>query len=220
MSKPSEKLAAPRWAALTELLHTLRTGNAASGRHAAAVAQFAFDIAAAAGFSAGECELAHAAGLLHDIGRVALSDRVLERGAALTEEDWQAIWRHPEIGAGLLRGFGINRELPRIVVAHHERIDGRGYPWRLCGDQIPELAKVLAVAEVYDTLTADDTYRTPVSSFSALRELRRVAGAQLESRYVEVLADLLSPSSEVYGHADHADFDAERAVVRIRRELG
>jgi putative nucleotidyltransferase with HDIG domain len=220
MSNLPHKQAAHPWAPLTELLHTLRTRDRRAARHAAAVAQFAFDIAAAAGLSARECELAHAAGLLHDIGHSALSDRVRERGQALTDEDWQAIWRHPEIGAGMLRGLGISGEVPRIVVAHHERIDGRGYPWRLCGDQIPELAKIVAVAEVYDTLTAGDTYRTPLSSFCAVRELRRVAGTQLDWRYVELLADLVSRSPEAYRHADDADFEVEREVARIRRELG
>jgi putative nucleotidyltransferase with HDIG domain len=220
MSNHPEQRAVLRWAALTELLHSLRIRDERSARHAAAVATFAFDIAIAAGFSARDCELAHAAGLLHDIGRVALSDRVRERGLALTEEDWHAIWRHPEIGAGMLRSFGINGEVAGIVVAHHERIDGRGYPWRLRREQIPELAKVVAVAEVYDTLTGADTYRTPVSSFGALRELRRVAGTQLEPRYVELLADLLGGSAEAYRHANDADFDVERSVARIRRELG
>ena len=125
-----------------------------------------------------ECELAHTAGLLHDIGHFALSDRVAERGRTLTEEDWMAIQRHPELGADMLRDLGMYGPVAEIVLAHHERIDGRGYPRGLTEDEIPEIAKIISVAEVYDTLTASDTYRTRMSSFEALTELRRVAGSR------------------------------------------
>ena len=126
-------------------------------------------------------ELAHTAGLLHDIGKFALSDRVMERGGALDEPTGAAIRRHPEIGADLLRDIGVYGPVAEIVRAHHERIDGRGYPRGLAGDEIPAIARIVAVAEVYDTLTAPDTYRTPMTSFEALNELRRVAGTQLDA---------------------------------------
>jgi HD-GYP domain-containing protein (c-di-GMP phosphodiesterase class II) len=101
-----------------------------------------------------------------------------------------------------------------IVLAHHERIDGRGYPHQLLGEEIPAIAKLIAVAEVYDTLTAQDTYRTQMSSFEALRELRRVAGSQLDAEYVEILARLLTGEGVGYRHADAADFDTELDMER------
>ena len=154
------------------------------------------------------------AGLLHDIGHFALSDRVAERGGPLTDEDWMAIQRHPELGAAMLRDLGMYGPVAEIVMAHHERIDGRGYPSGLAAEEIPEIAKIIAVAEVYDTLTAADTYRTRMSSFEALRELRRVAGSQLDSGYVEVLAGLLSGEGVEYRHADAASFDSELDMER------
>jgi putative nucleotidyltransferase with HDIG domain len=202
------------WGVLAGLIRTLDLRDSRASRHAAAVAAFSRDIAQVAGFSERECELAHTAGLLHDIGRFGLSDRVMERGRTLTEQDWVTIRRHPEMGADLLRDLGVYGPVAEIVRAHHERVDGRGYPDGLAGDEIPELAKIVAVAEVYDTLTADDTYRTPVSSFEALTELRRVAGSQLEVRYVEALAELLAGRSVEYRHADLADFDKELDVER------
>jgi putative nucleotidyltransferase with HDIG domain len=189
-----------------------------AGRHAAAVARFARDMAEAVGMTEQEQELAHTAGLLHDIGHFALSDRVAERGRTLTEEDWMAIQRHPELGADMLKDLGMYGPVAEIVLAHHERIDGRGYPNGLFGEEIPELAKIIAVAEVYDTLTASDTYRTRMSSFEALRELRRVAGTQLDGRYVEVLASLLTGEGVEYRHADAADFDTELAMERRIKE--
>jgi HD-GYP domain-containing protein (c-di-GMP phosphodiesterase class II) len=104
------------------------------------------------------------------------------------------------------------------VLAHHERIDGRGYPNGLGGEQIPEIAKIISVAEVYDTLTASDTYRTRMSSFEALNELRRVSGSQLEGRYVEALARLMTGEGVEYRHADAADFDTELDMERRIKE--
>jgi putative nucleotidyltransferase with HDIG domain len=210
----TRQYAALSWGVLSGLIRTLDHRDARAARHAAAVAAFSRDIAQAVGMSERECELAHTAGLLHDIGRFGLSDRVMERGRTLTEQDWDTIREHPAMGEDLLRDLGVYGPVAEIVRAHHERVDGRGYPDGRAGDDIPALAKIVAVAEVYDTLTADDTYRTPVSSFEALNELRRVSGSQLEGRYVEALAELLAGRGVEYRHADRADFDEELDVER------
>ena len=210
----SRQYASLSWGVLSGLLRTLDVRDPRAARHAAAVAAFSRDIARASGMGREECELVHTAGLLHDIGHFALSDRVAERGRVLNDEDWTAIRRHPELGADMLRDLGLYGPVAEIVHAHHERIDGRGYPDRLTADRIPEAAKIIAVAEVYDTLTAHDTYRTPVSSFEALTELRRVSGTQLDGRYVEILAELLAGSDITYRHADAADFGRELDLER------
>jgi putative nucleotidyltransferase with HDIG domain len=210
----TEQYVSLSWGVLAGLLRALDVRDPRAARHAAAVARFARDMAESTGMSEQEQELAHTAGLLHDIGHFALSDRVAERGRPLDDEDWMAIQRHPELGAEMLRDLGMYGPVAEIVLAHHERIDGRGYPNGLTGEQIPAIAKIIAVAEVYDTLTAADTYRTRVSSFEALTELRRVAGTQLDAGYVEVLAGLLSGEGVEYRHADAADFDTELDMER------
>ncbi len=210
----TEQYVSLSWGVLAGLLRALDIRDQRAARHAAAVARFASDMAEAVGMSEQDQELAHTAGLLHDIGHFALSDRVAERGGPLTDEDWMAIQRHPELGAEMLRDLGMYGPVAEIVLAHHERIDGRGYPSGLPGEEIPEIAKIIAVAEVDDTLTAADTYRTRMSSFEALRELRRVAGSQLDAGYVEVLAGLLSGEGVEYRHADAADFDSELDMER------
>jgi len=214
----AQQYSALSWGVLAGLMRSLDIRDQRAARHSAAVARFARDIATEIGMSAEQQELAHTAGLLHDIGRFALSDRVAERGRTLTEDDWMAIQRHPELGADMLRDLGIYGPVAEIVLAHHERIDGRGYPNGLPAEDIPEIAKIISVAEVYDTLTASDTYRTQMSSFEALRELRRVAGSQLDERYVEVLAGLLTGEGVEYRHADMADFDTELNMERRIRE--
>ncbi|HYB30805.1 MAG TPA: HD domain-containing phosphohydrolase, partial [Solirubrobacteraceae bacterium] len=210
----AEQYVSLSWGVLAGLLRALDVRDERAARHAAAVARFARDIADSLGMSEQDQELAHTAGLLHDIGHFALSDRVAQRGVTLTDEDWMAIQQHPELGADMLRDLGMYGPVAEIVLAHHERVDGRGYPRGLMGEEIPEIAKIIAVAEVYDTLTAADTYRTRMSSFEALRELRRVAGTQLDADYVEVLAGLLSGEGVEYRHADAADFDTELDMER------
>ena len=206
------RYAALSWGVLSSLVRALDQRDSRTARHSAAVAAFARDIALECGMSRRDAELAHTAGLLHDIGRFALPDRVMERHGTLTQNDWEAIHLHPELGADLLRDLGVYGPVAQIVRAHHERIDGRGYPQRLKGDEIPEIARIVAVAEVYDTLTAEDTYRDRMTSFQAITELRRVAGRQLDSRFVEALAALLTGRGLEYRHADDADFDTELAI--------
>ena len=206
------------WGVLSGLVKTLDERDSRAARHCAAVAAFSRDLAEQLGMSRRDQELAHTAGLLHDIGKFALSDRVMERGGKLQDSDWRGIRRHPDIGAELLRDIGVYGPVADIVRAHHERVDGRGYPRGLHGDEIPPIARVVAVAEVYDTLTAPDTYRTPMTSFEALNELRRVASKQLDAGYVEALATLLPGRGVDYRHADEADFDRELDMERRLNE--
>jgi len=204
--------AALSWGVLSALMRSLDRRDSRTARHSAAVAAFARDIALHCGMNRRDAELAHTAGLLHDIGRFALPDRVMERHGTLTEDDWAAIRLHPELGADLLQDLGVYGPVAAIVRSHHERVDGRGYPDGLKGDAIPEIARIVAVAEVYDTLTAEDTYRDRMTSFQAMTELRRVAGRQLDEGFVEALAALLAGRGLEYRHADKADFDSELAI--------
>jgi putative nucleotidyltransferase with HDIG domain len=197
---------------LSALLRTLDLRDRMTARHSAAVARYSREIAARAGLSQEEQELAHTAGLLHDIGKFILSDRILKGEVDLTEDDWTEIRKHPYEGARIVSEIDGYRPVGEIILAHHERLDGLGYPRGLQGGEIPEIAKIIAVADTYDVLTARDSYREPTSSFEALEELRRSAGTQVEPRYVEVLADLLAGRDFSYRHGADADFEAELAL--------
>jgi putative nucleotidyltransferase with HDIG domain len=196
------------------MLRALQQRDEESARHAAAVAKYASDLAEAAGLDPDTCRAAHAAGLLHDLGRLSIPDVALHATGTLSEREWEAIQRHPQAGAEMIRHVGIDEAVAAAVEAHHERVDGRGYPRGLRGDEIPELARVVAVAEVYDTLTAGTTYREQMSSFQALTELRRVAGTQLDERFVEALAGVLAHQPLSRRHATSVDLDAELALER------
>jgi len=181
----AEQYVSLSWGVLAGLLRALDIRDGRAARHAAAVARFASDMAEAVGMSEHDQELAHTAGLLHDIGHFALSDRVAERGRTLTEEDWVAIQQHPELGADMLRDLGMYGPIAEIVHAHHERIDGRGYPMGLAGDEIPEFARVLAVADAFDAMTSTRSYSHARPVAEAIAELRKWAGKQFDPAFVD-----------------------------------
>ena len=203
-----EELEALHSGVIRVMVETLGMRDRMTARHSAAVARFAKATAAAAGLSAREQELVHTAGLLHDVGKFTFPDHTLT-GTSLTEEDWALIHSHPQRGAdivGRVRGYA---DVAEIVLCHHERIDGRGYPRNLSGDDIPVLARILSVADCFDVMTARDSYRTPMPIPDAIAELRRVAGSQLDARFVEVFVGVIEGSGVDFRHADDEDFEAE-----------
>ena len=200
------------------LLETLALRDPTAVRHAAAVAHYGHELAAAAGLPEAERAVVHTAGLLHDIGKEALPDHVLVGRAALAPHERRLLRRHPVDGARLLlrvEGLG---EVATAVLAHHERVDGTGYPDGLAGDDIPVAARILAVAEVYDVLTAPDSYRAPVSAAQAEDELRRVAGTQLDGRLVFLfITRVLREGTDV--RARVVDLEAELQAQRRMRGM-
>jgi putative nucleotidyltransferase with HDIG domain len=210
----AKQLAGFQVALLSALLRTLDLRDRMTARHSAAVARYARDIAAARGLPSDQQDLAHTAGLLHDIGKFILPDRILKAGTELTPDDWDSIRQHPYEGARIVSQVDGYAPVGDIIVAHHERFDGLGYPRGLRGEEIPLLARIVAVAEAYDVLTARDSYRERTSSFEAVEELRRVAGDQLDPELVEVFAALLADRDLAYAHGEDTDFDAELALDR------
>ncbi len=197
---------------LSALLRTLDLRDQMTARHSAAVARYSRAIAQRAGLSRREEELVHIAALLHDIGKFILPDRILKANVPLTDEDWMLIRRHPQQGARVVSSLDGYGPVAEIILAHHERIDGKGYPRGLEGDSIPELARIISVADTYDVMTARDSYRTPTSSYEAIQELRRVAGKQLDARFVEVFVELLEDKDVSFRHGEEADFERELSL--------
>src|SRR5918997_5412213 len=210
----ARQLAGFQVAVLSALLRTLDLRDRMTARHSAAVARYSREIAAAAGLSEEEQELVHTAGLLHDIGKFIFPGHILKADVALTDEDWNIIRTHPYQGARIVSQVDGYGPVGEIVLAHHERVDGKGYPRGLAGDEIPLLSRIISVADVYDVITARDSYRVPVSSFEAIHELRRVAGTQLDARFVDVFVELLAGKDVRYRHGEDADFDAELGLEK------
>jgi putative nucleotidyltransferase with HDIG domain len=208
----SKQLASFQVGMLSAMLRTLDLRDQMTARHSAAVARYSRAIAQRAGYSRREEELVHIAALLHDIGKFILPDRILKANVPLTDEDWMLIKRHPQQGARVVSSLDGYGPVAEIILAHHERIDGKGYPRGLAADEIPELSRIISVADTYDVMTARDSYRTPMSSHDAIVELRRVAGKQLDSRFVEVFIELLDGKDVSFQHGEAADFEKELAL--------
>jgi putative nucleotidyltransferase with HDIG domain len=212
LEKRSNQLASFQVGMLSALLRTLDLRDQMTARHSAAVARYSRAIAQRAGFSRQEEELVHIAALLHDIGKFILPDRILKANVPLTDEDWMLIKRHPQQGARVVSALDGYGPVADIILAHHERIDGKGYPRGLSADEIPELARIISVSDTYDVMTARDSYRTPMSSYDAIVELRRVAGKQLDARFVEIFVELLEGKDVSFQHGEAADFEKELAL--------
>lgn len=215
----SVRLASMQLGMLVTLVETLALRDRMTARHAAAVARYSRSLAREMGCDEADQDLIHTAGLLHDIGKFALPDRILH-AEILSDEDWAVVRRHPQEGAtlvGRLDGYG---PVADAILYHHEHIDGSGYPAGLIGNEIPLPSRILAVCNVYDTLTARDSYRSPMIPQDAIAELRRVAGRQLDAEIVDAFIAMIEREGPVtFAHGDDADFEAELAFERRARAL-
>ena len=122
------------------------------------------------------------AGLLHDIGKIGVDENVLRKNGRLTPEEREIIQRHPSIGAGILRGIKQMRDIVPGVLQHHERVDGKGYPDGLVGDQISLMAKILGLADSFDAMTSKRVYRDAMTVDCALEEIRKGLGTQFDEK--------------------------------------
>lgn len=214
LQRRTKQLASLQVGLLSAMLRTLDLRDRMTARHSAAVARYAREIAKALHLSEAEQELAHTAGLLHDIGKFVFPDSILKGNKRLNDEEYEIVKMHPFHGAQVLaqiEGYG---PVANIVLAHHERIDGNGYPNGMPGEQIPLIARIISVADTYDVMTSRDSYRKPVTSQTAIAELRRVSGTQLDGRVVETFVSILATKDVAYRHGEDADFETELALDR------
>jgi HD-GYP domain-containing protein (c-di-GMP phosphodiesterase class II) len=137
-----------------------------------------------------EVERIRIAALLRDIGKVALPRSILEKPVALTETEFRIVAQHPRIGQLILEQSSVLSEAATIVLHHHERFGGHGYPYGLRGDQIPLGARIVAIAEAYDAMTHDRPYRAALTHDEAIRELRRMAGSHFDPALVGIFCEL------------------------------
>ncbi len=125
------------------------------------------------------------AGLLHDVGKLGVSTKVLQKNGPMTDEEQAAMQLHPVAGLNIVAGIEFLDEALSGIMHHHERMDGRGYPMGLAGDEIPEFARIIAVADAFDSMTFDRSYRKALSTGEAISELRRCAGSQFDPVMVD-----------------------------------
>jgi putative nucleotidyltransferase with HDIG domain len=167
-----------------------------TAEHATEVARLSRQVGMDLGLSEEELEALVQGALLHDLGKLGVADAILEKPGALTEEEWAAVKRHPEIGARMIEPIESLSEAVSVVRHHHERPDGTGYPDGLEGDQIPLAAHIVAVVDAYDVMLRGrryrpKRYRPKPSRAEALEELSREAGRQFDVRVVEAFERVL-----------------------------
>ena len=139
-----------------------------------------------------EMHLLQLAALLHDIGKIGIPDAILHKPGPLNDEEWAVMRRHPEIGRQILAQVGgVFQHLAEIVVAHHERWDGKGYPRGIAGENIPMSARILTVVDSYDAMTSRRVYREPLSMEQAKTELLRCSGTQYDPEVVEAFLRII-----------------------------
>jgi HD-GYP domain-containing protein (c-di-GMP phosphodiesterase class II) len=173
-----------RLAAVMLLAEAIDLRDAGTAQHSRMVGAYARDTAVALRLDADRVEKLHAAGVLHDLGKVGIADSILRKPGKLDAGEWEEMRRHPEVGARILERAGLE-DIARWVLLHHERLDGAGYPHGLSAQEIPLEARILAVVDAYEAMTADRPYRRGMSADAAREELLRCSGSQFDPVVVE-----------------------------------
>lgn len=201
--------------------------------HSERVAKASVLIGRTVALSAQRTATLHFAGMLHDVGKIGVPTAMLRQTGALTDEEFAAIARHPVQGLELVREIEFLGEAFEGILHHHERVDGRGYPMGLVGTAIPEFARIIAVADAFDSMTSTRSYRQAREVDEAVAELRRCQGSQFDEEFVEALAQGLErtpweptrvaspvgdqqPEAGVLAAVDHDD---PRVTVPVQRRF-
>jgi putative nucleotidyltransferase with HDIG domain len=201
------------------LVATLDARDRYTAGHSAAVAVYARDIAKRLGLASELQSLAHLAGLVHDVGKIGLPAGLLEKPGALTLDERRQMEQHPVIGERILANVDTYAEIASAVRHHHERVDGHGYPNGLAGDEIPLLARIIAVADAYDAMTSDRPYRDAMPSRVARLRLAQAVGSQFDTAVVAAFEAILLASSDEYREGRDAEFrlDVPSSTERATR---
>jgi putative nucleotidyltransferase with HDIG domain len=182
----------------TALVATLDARDRYTAGHSAAVAIYARDIARRMGLSEANQDLVHLCGLVHDVGKIGLAAGLLEKPGALSLEERRQMEQHSVIGEQILQNVEDYSEIASIVRHHHERVDGNGYPDRLEGNQIPLLARIIAVADAYNAMTSDRPYRDAMPSRVARLRLAQAVESQFDTGVVAAFEAILASAGEDY----------------------
>jgi len=179
--------------------------------HSDRVAMLSQQLALAAGYSTEQAERVRLCGILHDVGKIGVPEAVLCKNGRLTDEEFDLIKLHPEIGADLLKDLTSLEDILPGVLHHHERWDGNGYPGGLGGEDIPELGRILALADTFDAMSSNRAYRSAMPREKVLGEIEKCSGTQFEPRLAELFLEL---DFTAYDEAvkDHAAQDVRNAA--------
>lgn len=174
---------------INTIISALHEKNKREEQHSHRVSNLCESMGRALGLSEDEIKELKTVGLLHDIGKIAIEENILNKPGKLTGEEWEEIKKHPEIGYRILRTVNEMSEMAEHVLAHHERFDGKGYPKGLKGEQIPLKSRIIAIADSYDAMVSERSYRSALSEEIAVKELKINAGSQFDPELTKVFIE-------------------------------
>ncbi|MCR4991110.1 MAG: HD-GYP domain-containing protein [Lachnospiraceae bacterium] len=164
--------------------------------HSSRVAEYSRRIAEFSGMSKEECDEIYYVALLHDVGKIGIPENIINKEGKLTDEEYNVIKQHPVLGAQILHSI---TEYPRLSIGayyHHERYDGKGYPTRLKGEDIPKIARIISVADAYDAMTSKRSYREAIPQQTVREEIVKGMGTQFDPEYAKIMQHLIDLDTE------------------------
>ena len=178
------------------LAEAIDAKDAYTNGHSRRVAEYSMEIARRAGYDEEKCRRIYMTGLLHDVGKIGIPDSVINKPGRLTDEEFAVIKTHPDIGGRILDKI---EELPALAIGarwHHERIDGKGYPDGLEGDQIPAAARIIAVADAYDAMTSNRSYRDVMPQAKVREQIEKGLGTQFDEKFGRIMLEMIDEDKD------------------------
>ena len=171
---------------INAIINTLYEKNQREEKHSRRVSELAFEFAQVLGMMEQEVQEIKTMGLLHDIGKIAINEGILNKEGRLTSEEYNQTKLHPEIGYRILSSVNDMLDMADYVLCHHERWDGKGYPRGVSGNDILLQSRIIAIVDAYDAMISSRTYRSSKTVDEAVAELRKFAGTQFDPELVEI----------------------------------
>ena len=180
----------------TALVNAIDAKDKYTHGHSSRVAEYSKKIAELAGKSQSECDEIYYVALLHDVGKIGVSEKIINKEGKLTDEEYDAIKQHTEMGAQILQDITVYPYLSIGARYHHERFDGRGYPHGLKGTDIPEIARIISVADAYDAMTSSRSYREPIPQQQVREEFVECSGTQFDPKFANIMIHLIDEDTK------------------------
>jgi putative nucleotidyltransferase with HDIG domain len=185
--------------------------------HSLRVAAYSFAIAGELGVPKKDCETIRTAAQLHDIGKIGIPDVILQKMGRLTPDEFGLIKLHPQIGRKILEKVSRFKDLLPVVELHHENFDGTGYPYKLPGSRIPLAARIVRVADAYDSMTSSRSYRGALPQVAAINELVKYSGSHFDPQVIQAFLNLIARGKPEMLLSEHEGLIPRLAMVKIGR---
>jgi putative nucleotidyltransferase with HDIG domain len=186
-------------ATIAALSRSMEVKDGYTAGHTERVSDIAVAIARRMGYKGADIDAIEVGALLHDIGKIGIPERILHKPGPLDDEEWKVMQRHPVLSESILSGIGLSPIVLEVARSSHERIDGKGYPDGLAGEEIPLHARIVLVADAFDALTTDRPYRHACTARAAMEEIRAYTGTQFCPEVLAALERVYTEKPEILG---------------------